>query len=49
MSRISIAKPDRVTVVAIPLLMLIACGRGEPRTDAERLARASGYEMVVLP
>ena len=44
MSRISIAKLDRVTVVAVPLLMLIACGGGEPRTDAERLAR--GKELV---
>jgi len=44
MSRISIARLDRVTVVAVPLLMLIACGGGEPRTDAERLAR--GKELV---
>jgi hypothetical protein len=44
MSRSSIARHGRAAFIACPLLMLVGCGGGEPRTDEQRLAQ--GKELV---
>jgi hypothetical protein len=44
MSCSSTARLNHATLVAVALLLFTACGPGEPRTDAERLAR--GKELV---